>query len=125
MKRVEKIWLELAKEQKVELRDIIGDLNSLTKEMNRHKSEAATKSRAIIDDIKRLYNILVDINEAANKLEGLAEHAVEGFAEVGMQPPREVARAMDDSGSTKKAVMSGVKTAKTAIKNVQGIVAKL
>lgn len=129
MKSVEKIWSELSKEQnqhEVELfRDIIADLNSLTKEVNRHKSEAVTKSRAVIDDVKRLYNILVDINDAANKLEGLAEHAVEGFAEVGIQPPMEVSRAMNDAQSTKKAVMKGVKTAKTAMKNVQGIVVNL
>jgi methyl-accepting chemotaxis protein len=125
MKRVEKIWLELAKEQKVELRDIIGDLNSLTKEMNRHKSESASKAQAIINDVKRLYNILVDLNEAANKLEGLAEYAVEGFAEVGIQPPREVARAMDESGATKKAVTSGVKTLKNAMNNIQNAVRRL
>ena len=116
---------KLAEEQKVELRDIISDLKSLTNEMNRHKSESASKAQAIINDIKRLYNTLVDINEAANKLEGLAEHAVEGFAEVGMQPPREVAIAMDDSGSTKKAVTSGVKTLKNAMNNIQNAVRRL
>ena len=127
MKRISlnKVMAKLAEQpekvEKVELRDIVGELNSLSKELKKHKSNAVTKSNEIINDIKRLYNHLVDLKESADALEAKAEYAVEGFAEVGMQPPREVSFAISDSTRAKKGALGGLKTAQTAIKNIQKI----
>jgi hypothetical protein len=88
-------------------------------------SDASTKSRTVIDDIKRLHNLLVDVNQVADKLEGKSENAIQAFVEMGGRPPQEVIRALDRAQMSKKGVISGVKTAKTAINNVQNITSKL
>lgn len=126
MKSVEKVWAELSSQQEVELlRNPIEEIVSLEKEMNSIAIDSHTKSRAVVDEIKRLYNLLVDIKQTADKLEGKCENAIQAFVEMGGRPPQEVIRALDNAQRTQKGVMSGVKTAKTAIKNVQGIVSKL
>jgi len=119
----QKVELE---EQKVDLlRNPIEEIIALEKEMRNLISDASTKSRTVIDDIKRLYNLLVDVNQVADKLEGKSENAIQAFVEMGGRPPQEVIRALDRAQRSKKGVVSGVKTAKTAIKNVQNITSKL
>ena len=119
----QKVELE---EQKVDLlRNPIEEIIALEKEMRNLISDASTKSRTVIDDIKRLHNLLVDVNQVADKLEGKSENAIQAFVEMGGRPPQEVIRALDRAQGSKKGVVSGVKTAKTAIKNVQNITSKL
>lgn len=126
MKSIEKIWAELSSQHEVELlRNPIEEIISLEKEMRNLISDASTKSRTVIDDIKRLHNLLVDVNQVADKLEGKSENAIQAFVEMGGRPPQEVIRALDRAQRSKKGVISGVKTAKTAIKNVQNITSKL
>ena len=107
------------------LRNPIEEIIALEKEMRNLISDASTKSRTVIDDIKRLHNLLVDVNQVADKLEGKSENAIQAFVEMGGRPPQEVIRALDRAQRSKKGVVSGVKTAKTAIKNVQNITSKL
>ena len=126
MKSVEKVWAELSSQQEVELlRNPIEEIIALQKEMHNFISDANTKARVVIDDIKRLHNLLVDVKQVADKLEGKSENAIQAFVEMGGRPPQEVIRALDNAQRAKNGVVSGVKTAKTAIKNVQGIVSKL
>ena len=126
MKSVEKVWAELSSQQEVELlRNPIEEIIALQKEMRNFISDANTKARVVIDDIKRLHNLLVDVKQVADKLEGKSENAIQAFVEMGGRPPQEVIRALDNAQRAKKGVVSGVKTAKTAIKNVQGVTSKL
>ena len=121
-----KLSTEKVEQHEVELlRNPIEEIIALEKEMRNLISDASTKSRTVIDDIKRLHNLLVDVNQVADKLEGKSENAIQAFVEMGGRPPQEVIRALDRAQRSKKGVVSGVKTAKTAIKNVQNITSKL
>ena len=127
MKSIEKIWAELSKQstQEVELlRNPIDEIVSVQKKMNNHILDAFTKSKAVIDDVKRIYNILVDVKQVADDLEGKAENAIEAFVEMGGRPPQEVIRGLDAAQNAQKGVLSGIKTAKTAMKNIENITRK-
>jgi len=128
MKRISlhKVMAKLAEEQKVDLlRNPIEEIIALEKEMRNLISDSENKSRSVIDDIKRLHNLLVDVNQIADKLEGKTENAIQAFVEMGGRPPQEVIRALEKAQRVKSGVVSGVKTAKTAIKNVQSITSKI
>ena len=121
--KLSKVDLE---EQKVDLlRNPIEEIIALEKEMRNLISDSENKSRSVIDDIKRLHNLLVDVNQIADKLEGKTENAIQAFVEMGGRPPQEVIRALEKAQRVKSGVVSGVKTAKTAIKNVQSITSKI
>ena len=121
-----KLSTEKVEQHEVELlRNPIEEIIALEKEMRNLISDASTKSRTVIDDIKRLHNLLVDVNQVADKLEGKSENAIQAFVEMGGRPPQEVIRALDRAQRSKKGVVSRVKTAKTAIKNVQNITSKI
>lgn len=95
MKNIEQVWRSLSsKEHKVELRDIISEITSIQKELLGLVGDSSKAVGDINNGVNALLRVTKKQESVLDNLRNKIEYATEGFAEVGINPPSELNKAI-------------------------------